>query len=240
LWLQYLERESMKTWTFAAIGMVASATGWAQDVGRVLSSTPVVQQVATPRQVCSNEQISYQGPKSGAGAVLGAIAGGAVGNAVGGRGAGQAAATAIGIMGGAILGDNIERPGAERVENVQRCVVQNVYETRTVGYDVVYEFGGRQYAVQMPHDPGPTIAVQVSPVGGAMLSQAPVALVQVQPAAITYVTVEPQRRYYAPPPAPYYAPYFPPLFVPLGIYGHQQRGHGFGHGHGHGREHRRW
>lgn len=227
----------MKRWTAAVLGMAVWTLGWAQDVGRVLSSTPVVQQVAVPRQVCSNEQISYQGPKSGAGAVLGAIAGGAVGNAVGGRGAGQAAATAIGIMGGAILGDNIERPGAERVENVQRCVVQNFYESRTVGYDVVYEFGGRQYAVQMPHDPGPTIAVQVSPVGGAMLSQAPVASVQVQPAVITYVTVEPQRRYYAPPSATHYGPYFPTLIVPFGVYGYK-RGHGFGHGYG--REHRRW
>ncbi len=227
----------MKRWTAAVLGMAVWTLGWAQDVGRVLSSTPVVQQVAVPRQVCSNEQISYQGPKSGAGAVLGAIAGGAVGNAVGGRGAGQAAATAIGIMGGAILGDNIERPGAERVENVQRCLVQNFYESRTVGYDVVYEFGGRQYAVQMPHDPGPTIAVQVSPVGGAMLSQAPVASVQVQPAVITYVTVEPQRRYYAPPSATHYGPYFPTLIVPFGVYGYQ-RGHGFGHGYG--REHRRW
>ena len=227
----------MKRWTAAVLGMAVWTLGWAQDVGRVLSSTPVVQQVGVPRQVCSNEQISYQGPKSGAGAVLGAIAGGAVGNAVGGRGAGQAAATAIGIMGGAILGDNIERPGAERVENVQRCLVQNFYESRTVGYDVVYEFGGRQYAVQMPHDPGPTIAVQVSPVGGAMLSQAPVASVQVQPAVITYVTVEPQRRYYAPPSATHYGPYFPTLIVPFGVYGYQ-RGHGFGHGYG--REHRRW
>jgi len=203
--------------------MVAYATGWAQDVGRVLSSTPVVQQVAVPRQVCSNEQISYQGPKSGAGAVLGAIAGGAMGNAVGGRGAGQAAATAIGIMGGAILGDNIERPGPERVENVQRCAVQNFFENRTVGYNVVYEFGGRQYAVQMPNDPGPTVAVQVSPVGSAPVYQAPLAQVQVQPATTTYVTVEPPRRYYA--------PYYPPLIVPFGFYGY---------GHERWHEHRRW
>ena len=214
----------MKRWTVAVMGLAALASGWAQDVGRVLSSTPVVQQVAVPRQVCSNEQISYQGPKSGAGAVLGAIAGGAMGNAVGGRGAGQAAATAIGIMGGAILGDNIERPGPELVENVQRCAVQNFYENRTVGYNVVYEFGGRQYAVQMPNDPGPTIAVQVSPVGSAPVYQAPLARVQVQPATTTYVTVEPPRSYYA--------PYYRPLVVPFGFYGHgRERWHGHGHRH---------
>ena len=75
----------MKRVIAAALGLSALTNVLAQDMGRVLSSTPVVQQVAVPRQVCSNEQISYQGPKSGAGAVLGAIAGGAVGNAVGGR-----------------------------------------------------------------------------------------------------------------------------------------------------------
>ena len=224
----------MKRWTVAVMGLAALASGWAQDVGRVLSSTPVVQQVTVPRQVCSNEQISYQGPKSGAGAVLGAIAGGAVGNAVGGRGgSGQAAATAIGIMGGAILGDNIERPGPERVENVQRCAVQNFFENRTVGYNVVYEFGGRQYSVQMPNDPGPTIAVQVSPVGSTPVYQAPVAQVQVQAATTTYVAVEPPRRYYAPYYAPHYAPYYPPLIVPFGFY---RRGHGYERWH----EHRRW
>ncbi len=215
----------MKKWTVAAIGVAAFASGWAQDVGRVLSATPVVQQVAVPRQVCSTEQISYQGPKSGAGALLGALAGGAVGNAAGGRGSGQAAATAIGIMGGAILGDHIEGPGPERVENVQRCAVQNFYEGRTVGYNVVYEFGGRQYSVQMPNDPGPTIAVQVSPVGTAPISPAPVAQVQVQPATTTYVTVEPQRRYYA--------PYYPPLIVPFGFYGYE-------HGRERWHEHRHW
>ena len=214
----------MKRWTLAVVGLTALASGWAQDMGRVLSSTPVVQQVAVPRQVCSNEQISYQGPKSGAGALLGAIAGGALGNAAGGRGAGQAAATAIGMMGGAILGDNIEGPGPERMDNVQRCAAQSFYENRTVGYNVVYEFGGRQYSVQMPNDPGPTIAVQVSPVGGGLVAQVPPPQVFVQPAPTTYVTVQPPRSYYAP-------PYYPPLIVPFGFYGY---------GHERWHEHRRW
>jgi hypothetical protein len=213
----------MKRWTAAALGMTLVTVGWAQDVGRVLSSTAVVQQIAVPRQVCSNEQIIYQGAKTGGGALLGAIAGGAVGNAAGGRGAGQAAATAIGIMGGAILGDRLEGPGSDRVENVQRCGVQNFYENRTVGYNVVYEFAGRQYSVQMPNDPGPTLAVQVSPVGSAPVFQAPIAQYQAQPSTSTYVTVEPPRSYYA--------PYYRPLVVPFGVYG-------FGHERWH--EHRRW
>ena len=82
----------MKRMIAAALGLGALASVWAQDVGRVLSTTPVLQQVAVPRQVCSNEQISYQGANSGAGALIGAIAGGALGNATGGRGAGPAGA----------------------------------------------------------------------------------------------------------------------------------------------------
>jgi hypothetical protein len=57
------------------------------------SATPIVQQVAIPRQVCTNETV-YTGQRTtGGGAVLGAIAGGAAGNAVG-KGSGRAAATA--------------------------------------------------------------------------------------------------------------------------------------------------
>ena len=81
---------------------LASTLALAQDVGRVISSTPVVQQVAVPQRAYSDTEVEVQAPKSGAGAVLGAIAGGAAGNALGGRGAGQAAATMLGVIGGAI------------------------------------------------------------------------------------------------------------------------------------------
>ena len=224
----------MKRMFAAALALGAVASVWAQDMGRVLSSTPVVQQIAVPRQVCSNEQISYQGPNSGAGALIGAIAGGALGNAAGGQGAGRAAATAIGMVGGAVLGDRLEGPAPERTEIVQRCGVQNFFENRTVGYNVVYEFGGRQYSVQMPNDPGPTIAVQVSPVGGGFAPQAPPLAVVVQPAT-RYVTVPTVRSYYSP-------FYFSPIAVPFGFYGPGQaygQGQGQGHGQGHFRGHER-
>lgn len=73
----------MKRVIAVAVGLGALSIVWAQDVGRVLSSTPVVQQVAVPRHVCSNQQMIYQSPNSGAGALIGAIAGGALGNAAG-------------------------------------------------------------------------------------------------------------------------------------------------------------
>ena len=147
-----------------SLAIVACGAAYSQHVGRVLSSQPILQQVAIPRQVCSTQQMEVYQNKSGAGAVMGALAGGATGNAVG-RGAGNAAATMIGVFGGAILGDRIEGAPPSRVENIQRCSNQNFFENRTVGYNVVYEFAGRQYSVQMPNDPGPTIQVQVSPLG---------------------------------------------------------------------------
>jgi len=140
----------------------ACASTQAQEVGKVISSTPIIQQVAVPRQVCSTQQVVTEGQKSGAGAAMGAIAGGAIGNNVG-QGSGRAAATMLGLFGGAILGDKIEGPSAPEVRNVQNCSTQTVYENRTMAYNVVYEFAGKQYTVQMPQDPGPTVRLQVTP-----------------------------------------------------------------------------
>lgn len=151
---------------WVAIACLGTFTGFhaqADEIGKVISSTPIIQQVAVPRQVCSNEQVVTQGQKSGAGAAMGAIAGGAVGNSMG-QGSGRAAATMLGIFGGAILGDKIEGPGTPEVRNVQNCSQQMFYENRTMAYNVVYEFAGKQYTVQMPTDPGPTVRLQVTPV----------------------------------------------------------------------------
>ena len=93
---------------------VASGLCAAQEVGRVISSTPVVQQVAVPRQVCGTDSVAVPAQRSGAGAALGALAGGAVGNAVG-HGGGRALATMIGIFGGAVVGDRVEGTGGHAV-----------------------------------------------------------------------------------------------------------------------------
>ena len=134
-----------------------------QEWARVVSTTPVIQQVTVPRQVCNTEQAVVQQQKSGAGALMGAIAGGAMGNAVG-VGSGKTAATVLGIIGGAVVGDNIEGAPPAQVQNVQHCRMQNFYESRTVGYNVAYEYAGKQYSVQMPQDPGQHILLQITPV----------------------------------------------------------------------------
>jgi uncharacterized protein YcfJ len=100
----------------------------AQEVGRVISSMPIIQQVAVPRQVCTQQQVATQPRKSGAGSAMGAIAGGVVGNAIG-KGEGNALATAIGVIGGAILGDKIEGSPPAEVQNVQTCSTQTFMKT---------------------------------------------------------------------------------------------------------------
>ena len=153
----------MKKLLLLGAAMAVGTTALAQEYGRVLSSTPVMQQVEVPRQICSVQQVQVQPRKSGAGAAIGAIAGGALGNAVG-AGGGRAAATLIGLVGGALLGNSIEGGQRGHTENLQRCETQTFLEAQPVAYNVVYEYAGRQYTVQTPTDPGHSIDVQVSPV----------------------------------------------------------------------------
>jgi uncharacterized protein YcfJ len=218
---------------FSAMGALAAcaAAAQAQEYGRVISSTPVVQQVAVPRQVCNNQPVAVQQPNSGGGAVLGAIVGGVLGNQIG-HGGGRAAATALGLAGGAMVGNNIEGSGSQ-IQNMQQCSTQTYYENRTVGYNVAYEYGGRQYNVQMPNDPGPTIALQVTPAGGqAQYSSAPGSSAA-PGTAVGVIVGQPTTAAYPVYPAyPAYPAYYPG-YAPIGL----SLGFGFYGGGGH---HRHW
>jgi uncharacterized protein YcfJ len=148
----------------ASLALLACGTAvQAQEVGQVITRTPLYQQVTVPRQVCTQTQVTTPGQTSGAGAAMGAIAGGAIGNAMG-KGEGRAIATMIGVIGGAIAGDKVEGPASAQAQTQQTCTTQQVYENRLMGYNVVYEFNGKQYTVQWPKDPGPTIKLQITPV----------------------------------------------------------------------------
>ncbi len=217
---------------FTTLAITASV-GMTQEMGRVLSSTPVIQQVGVPRQVCSTEQVVGPPPSTGAGATVGAIAGGVLGNTVG-HGGGRAVATVIGVLGGAIVGNRIESGGAPQVQQVQQCGTQTFYENRTVAYQVIYEYAGKQYSVQMPQDPGPYVKLQITPVGSSTPPPpaatqyrqiAPAPQVYVEP---TYIE-SPQVVYTSGYARPYYAqPYYAPIGLSLNFgYG---RGYGGGHG----------
>ena len=161
---------AFKTTQILTLGLMSSLglslSAQAQEVGNVLSRTPVYQQVSVPRQVCTQTQVSMPGQTSGAGALMGAVAGGAIGNSVG-KGEGRALATMIGVIGGALAGDKVEGPQSAQTQTQQTCTTQQVYENRLMGYNVVYEFAGKQYTVQLPKDPGPTIKLQITPMSAA-------------------------------------------------------------------------
>lgn len=161
----------------AAISLLALNAQAADILARVITSTPVVHQVAVPRQVCNSQQVITQTSKTGGGAVLGAVAGGAVGNAIG-NGSGRALATVIGLVGGAMVGDRIEGTN-QQVQNVQQCSTQTFYENRLNHYNVVYEYQGTQYNVQMAQDPGPHVKLQVTPIGA--MQPAPQSVSPAQP-----------------------------------------------------------
>lgn len=208
----------MKTTLMIALGSLACSVAAAQEVGRVLSSTPAMQPVAVPQQVCSNQLVALPAQRSGAGAAIGAIAGAVLGNAVG-HGGGRAASTMIGAIGGAVVGDRIEDHGATQLQNVQRCTTQTVVENRVAYYDVVYEYAGRQYTTQLTQDPGPLLQLQVTPVqtAAAPIITAPLAQVPrvLEPGVYTappvFIAVAPPQYVdFYPRPWPRHAPRYAP------------------------------
>ena len=200
------------------------------DRATVISVTPIVQQAAVPRRVCNDEPVAVHRQPSGAGALIGAIAGGAMGNAVG-AGAGRAAATALGVFGGAVVGNSIESGGqGSQVQSVRRCTTETAYESRSGGYSVVYEYGGRQYTTQMRQDPGRYVQVQVQAIadGDAPPQYAPPPRARSAPPqssrpAPVYVE-RPSYQDYPDQPVPVYQTYpgpgpvyYEPNYAPLGV-----------------------
>jgi uncharacterized protein YcfJ len=169
----------------AAAGCVLAPAAFAQsfqDNARVLSVQALTERVPISREECWNErQRAYEnrtvtrtdtGAAIGPGTVLGAIVGGVAGHQVG-SGRGNDVATGVGAVVGGLIGNQVDRSNAappsqvtevERVpveRNVQRC--RTVQETREIasGYDVRYEYHGRQFTTRLPYDPGRMIPVRV-------------------------------------------------------------------------------
>lgn len=262
-----MKTDCMKTELASTFTLLAAATASLMSMnaaaveitGRVISSTPVVEQIAVPRQVCSGQTVTTEAPKSGAGFALGALAGAAAGNAIG-NGSGRAVATFIGLVGGGLLGNQIEG-GRQQTQNVQQCSTQTFYENRASYYNVVYDYQGTQYTVQLPQDPGPFIKLQVTPVGAIQNQQnpqiqpvrpqvnmqpqeqilqpqayqpitvTPMYVQQQQPVFLAPVVVQSSSSYYG---QPYYAPSYHQRVVPnVSLNFGYSRGYGNGHGHGH-------
>ena len=222
-------------------GTLYGINAQAQDIlGRVITSTAVIQQVAVPHQVCNTAAVVSEAPNSGAGAVMGALAGGAMGNAVG-NGSGRALATMIGLVGGAVVGNNVEGPRSQ-LQNVQQCSTQTSYENRTLHYDVVYEYADKRYSIQMPNDPGQYVRLQVTPVGTLpppATAQTYQPYQQYQQPNVVYS--QPTTVYVQPAPTVVYAPpyYQQPYYAPIGMSLNLGYSRGYGYG-GHGGGYRHW
>jgi len=236
-----------------AVASFAPIASQAAQYGSVIASTPVVQQVNIPQRVCSQEQALVGAQPSGVGALIGAVAGGLFGNAIGAGTGVRAAATGVGVLAGAAVGNGVETNAAANVPPasvpVERCRVENRTETRTVGYDVVYEYNGQRYTTRVANDPGDRIRIDGRATQVAQAEAAPPAYDGAPPSysgtpgygsAPAYPTAP---TYSAPPvyaPAPVYsAPpvvYTPaPYYYPAPVYVAPTIGFGFYGGWGHGR-----
>jgi uncharacterized protein YcfJ len=167
--------------SFAAPAVLAQSFG---DRARVVSTRAVVERIPVSREECWNERArGYEdrrvtrtdtGSPIGAGTVLGAIVGGVAGHQVG-NGRGNDAATAAGAVIGGLIGNQVDRdqgnvrPGERVTEvqrvpvdrNVERCRMVDEVREATTGYDVRYEYMGRQFTTRMPRDPGRFVRVNV-------------------------------------------------------------------------------
>lgn len=136
------------------------------QVAKVIAVKDAMQTVSTPREVCQDVQVEKQAPVKDehrvAGTLAGAAAGGVIGHQIG-DGDGRKIAKAIGIIGGAIAGNQIQKKMQENdkvMETERRC--ETVTDTREqhVGYDVTYSYAGRTDTVRMQKKPGATLPVK--------------------------------------------------------------------------------
>jgi uncharacterized protein YcfJ len=137
-----------------------------EDFGRVVRVTPQVQQVNVPRQECRTEvvQVQQQPQRSVGGSIIGGLIGGLAGNQVGG-GTGRSVATAAGAIAGAVAGDRIDNAnqqyGGVNEQQVKQCRTVDHWESRNNGYEVTYDYRGRNYTSMMSYDPGERIKLRV-------------------------------------------------------------------------------
>ena len=129
---------------------------WRDDHARVLDSHPVYTQAGTHEECWNEDTKRYEHHGINAGSVIGGIAGGVIGHQFG-SGRGNTAATIAGAAGGALLGNRIERNREDdHPSSEQRCrtVSDSNAGSELIGYDVRYEYHGREFTTRLDHDPG--------------------------------------------------------------------------------------
>ena len=130
------------------------------ESARVIESRPLYaagerkEECWNPRAGHFEEVRSENKTRIGKGAAIGALAGGVLGHQVDSGGG-----TAAGAILGGLLGHHLERRGdsndSQNDLDFSRCrVVSEGNSGNIVGYDVRYEFNGREYVTRMDRDPG--------------------------------------------------------------------------------------
>ena len=142
----------------------------AYEYATVLEARPIYREVkvSEPIRECWEEPVyeTRHQHKSAGGMLAGGLIGGVVGHQIG-RGRGNKIATAMGAIIGAKIGHDAVnghvRPKRELVGYEEHCKTRHrvSYEHRVDGYDVRYEFRGREYRLTMPYHPGDHIKMRV-------------------------------------------------------------------------------
>ena len=153
---------------FAAITAPALAADYA-DTAEVVNTVPVYGSINEPRQQCWTETVTtyQQAPRSYGGTLLGGIAGGLIGSTIG-RGDGRVAAAAAGAAIGALAGNRADERNAYSTavpQQVQRCRTVDTLRQGITGYQVTYNYNGRNATVIRPYDPGPRVNIDISVAG---------------------------------------------------------------------------
>jgi uncharacterized protein YcfJ len=168
----------------SVLGTAAFAESFT-DNARVIAARPVVERIPVSREECWNDrQRGYEerrvtrsdtGAAIGPGTVLGAVVGGVIGHQFGNSSGGRDRGTAAGAIVGGLVGNQVDRdrgnvgPSRETVEvervpverDVERCRTVNEVREATLGYDVRYDYRGRQFTTRLPYDPGRNLQVRV-------------------------------------------------------------------------------
>jgi uncharacterized protein YcfJ len=168
----------------SALASVAFADSF-PDTARVVSVRALTERIPVSREECWNDrQRGYEerrvvrsdtGAAIGPGTVLGAVVGGVIGHQFGNSSGGRDRGTAAGAVVGGLVGNQVDRDrGAvggtresveiERVpveRNVERCRTVNEVREANIGFDVRYEYRGRQFTTRLPYDPGRSLPVRV-------------------------------------------------------------------------------
>ena len=150
----------LATMLMAVTLLVFSNVSQAQETryANIVSVTPVIANVQVIKQQCGGSAGYQRNESSLVGTAVGIVGGAVVGRMV----TKSTTGTVVGAGLGGVIGNMVDNSGSQVTPN---CRNVSTYEPTQGGYQVVYELDGQQYAVHSKTFPrGKTIAVAMSPI----------------------------------------------------------------------------